>query len=152
MSDTDPHDLARFVAAQQDIYPVALDELRRGRKETHWMWFVFPQIAGLGTTEMARRYAIGDLDEARAYIAHPVLGPRLRECAEAVLATEGSTPEEILGYPDCLKLQSSATLFDLVSPPGSVFQRVLDRCYGGEPCERTIAAVQRGSGAGDGCD
>lgn len=141
MPAADPHDLARFAHVQEGVYAAVLNELRRGRKETHWMWFVFPQIAGLGTSEMARRYAISGIDEAREYLAHPVLGPRLRECAEAVLAVEGSTAEQILGTPDCQKLQSSVTLFDLVSPPGSVFRRVLDNYYSGVACARTLAIV-----------
>lgn len=135
--------LARFVEAQKDVYATALGELRRGRKETHWMWFMFPQIAGLGFSATAQKYAIQSLDEARAYLAHAVLGSRLRECAEAVLAVHGSTAEAILGSTDAMKLQSSATLFDLVSPPGSVFRSVLDQYYDGATCSDTLARVQR---------
>src|SRR6185312_2052548 len=107
----DPYDLNRFVSAQERTYDAALAELRAGRKTSHWMWFVFPQIAGLGRSELSLRFAIGSLDEARAYLAHPVLGPRLRECATALLETEGRTAGEILGSIDALKLCSSMTLF-----------------------------------------
>lgn len=144
MPDADPFELMRFVDVQEGLYPQVRHELGRGRKETHWMWFIFPQIAGLGESVIANRYAISGVDEARAYLAHPILGPRLRECAEAVLAVEGGTAEAILGHPDCLKLRSCVTLFDLVSPPGSVFRRVLDQFYDGQSCEFTRAMVQRG--------
>jgi uncharacterized protein (DUF1810 family) len=143
MHRDDVHDLARFVEAQKDVYATAIGELRRGRKETHWMWFIFPQIAGLGFSATAQKYAIQSLDEAQAYLAHAVLGPRLRECAEAVLAAQVSTAEAIIGSTDAMKLQSSATLFDLVSPPGSVFRRVLDRYYDGATCRDTLARVQQ---------
>lgn len=144
MTTADPYELIRFVAAQEGAYAAVLNELGRGRKEAHWMWFIFPQIVGLGNSVMAERYAISGVDEARAYLAHPILGPRLQECAEAVLAVECGTAEAILGHPDCLKLRSCVTLFDLVSPPGSVFRRVLDRFYNGQSCELTRAIVQRG--------
>jgi uncharacterized protein (DUF1810 family) len=123
-------DLDRFVDAQRPVYDSALRELRAGRKTGHWMWFVFPQIAGLGRTAMSQRYAIGSLGEARAYLAHPVLGARLRECAEALLAASGSA-EEILGGIDALKLRSSMTLFARADPSEPLFERVLDRFYGG---------------------
>ena len=141
--DADPHNLERFVVAQHDAYADALNELHGGRKETHWMWFIFPQCAGLGRGEMATRYAIKSLDEAQAYLTHPVLGPRLARCAEAVLGVAGRTVEEILGSPDCLKLQSCATLFALISPAESVFRRVLEKYYDGVGCPRTLAMVQR---------
>jgi len=134
----DPYDLARFVEAQRDVYAGALAELAAGRKRTHWMWFVFPQIEGLGSSRMAQRYAISGAAEAEAYLRHPVLGPRLLECAEALLAVEGRTAREILGPPDDLKLKSSATLFAAVSPPGSVFERLLDRYCAGERDEATL--------------
>src|SRR4051794_29063513 len=101
----DPFNLARFVAAQKDDYDRALAEVRAGDKQTHWMWYIFPQLAGLGTSSMARRYAVKDLDEARAYLNHPILGTRLRACAEAVLAVEGRSATEIFGHPDDWKLR-----------------------------------------------
>jgi uncharacterized protein (DUF1810 family) len=129
--------LDRFVTAQAGSYPAALAELTAGRKRTHWMWFVFPQVAGLGSSPAARRYAIGSLDEARAYLAHPVLGPRLRECARALLAIENRSVEQILGYPDDLKLRSSMTLFARAADDPELFQAVLDRYYPG-PDPRTL--------------
>jgi uncharacterized protein (DUF1810 family) len=130
-------DLERFVTAQQGVHETAVAELRAGRKRTHWMWFVFPQIAGLGSSPTAQQYAISSLDEARAYLAHPVLGPRLREAAEAVLGVEGRTASAIFGYPDDLKLRSSMTLFARAAGEPSVFQQVLDRYYDG-PDPRTL--------------
>ncbi len=128
----DPYNLNRFLTAQESVYDRALAELKSGRKRTHWMWFIFPQIDGLGHSETARFYAIKNLEEARAYLRHPILGARLAECAEAVLAVEGRTAAEIFGYPDDLKLRSSMTLFASVSEPGSVFERVLAKYYHGE--------------------
>jgi uncharacterized protein (DUF1810 family) len=130
--------LERFVGAQRDVYDDALAELRAGRKRSHWMWFVFPQIAGLGRTATAQRYAIADLDEARAYLAHPVLGPRLTECAQALLSVEGRTADQILGSPDDLKLRSSMTLFAHAADDPAVFRAVLDRYYGGEDDPLTL--------------
>jgi uncharacterized protein (DUF1810 family) len=130
-------DLGRFVSAQSAVYPDALAELKEGRKRSHWMWFVFPQIAGLGSSPTAQRYAIASLEEARAYLAHPVLGPRLEECARAVLAVDGKTAEDIFGYPDDLKLRSSMTLFARAADDPGVFQAVLDRYYDG-PDPRTL--------------
>jgi uncharacterized protein (DUF1810 family) len=130
-------DLSRFVSAQAAVYPEALAELKEGRKRTHWMWNVFPQIAGLGVSPTARRYAIRSLDEARAYLAHPVLGPRLEECARAVLGVDGKTAEDIFGYPDDLKLRSSMTLFARAANDPGVFQAVLDRYYDG-PDPKTL--------------
>jgi uncharacterized protein (DUF1810 family) len=124
-------DLSRFVTAQEDVYDRALAELRAGAKRGHWMWFVFPQIAGLGHSATAQRYAVADLDEARAYLAHPVLGPRLVESARALLGVEGRTAEQILGYPDDLKLRSSMTLFARAADDPCVFEAVLERYYGG---------------------
>ena len=126
-------DLRRFVEAQDGVYERALGELRGGRKTGHWMWFVFPQIAGLGFSAMSQRYAIGSLAEARAYLAHPVLGERLRECAAAVLAVEGSSAEQIFGGIDAVKLRSSMTLFARAAPDEPVFQQVLDRHFDGKP-------------------
>lgn len=130
----DPYDLARFVRAQDDggTYAQALAELRRGRKTSHWMWFVFPQIAGLGHSSMARRYAISSLEEARAYLAHPILGPRLIDCAQVVAGTSAPSAEALLGGIDAQKLRSSMTLFLRAEPSQPVFQRVLDAFYGGE--------------------
>jgi len=142
MTDTppaaDPYDLARFLEAQAPVYDQALAEIRRGRKQSHWMWFVFPQIDGLGSSQMAKRYAIRSREEARAYLDHPVLGPRLRACAEAVLSVDGRTASEIFGSPDDVKLRSSATLFAAVSHADSVFERVLARYYGAQRDARTI--------------
>jgi uncharacterized protein (DUF1810 family) len=135
---TDPYDLERFVRAQDGVYAHALAEIRDGRKRTHWMWFVFPQLDGLAFSATAKRYAIRSAGEARAYLAHPVLGPRLVECAEALLEVEHRTASQIFGSPDDLKLRSSATLFASVSPAGSVFERVLERYYGGAPDGRTL--------------
>jgi uncharacterized protein (DUF1810 family) len=133
----DPHDLNRFVEAQRDVYARALAEIRSGRKRSHWMWFVFPQIAGLGVSATARRYAIRDLAEAQAYLDHPILGKRLAECAEAALGVEERSAFEVFGSPDDMKLRSCATLFARVSPPGSVFHRLLGRYFGGEPDDKT---------------
>ena len=135
------HDLERFVVAQTHAYDGALEELRRGRKTGHWIWFVFPQVAGLGRSGMSQQYAIASLDEARAYLAHPVLGPRLRECARAVLASTDRTAEQILGPLDALKVRSSMTLFQRAAPDEPVFAEVLDRYYGGVPDERTDALL-----------
>ena len=141
MVAADAHELSRFVSAQAGDYDRALAELRDGRKRTHWMWYVFPQLEGLGLSPTSRRYAIRSLEEAKAYLAHPVLGPRLRECAEAVLAVEGRSAREILCSPDDLKLRSCATLFARVSPPDSVFHRILDHYYGGAHDPRTLALL-----------
>jgi uncharacterized protein (DUF1810 family) len=130
--------LDRFLTAQAPIYDQVLTELKSGRKRTHWMWFIFPQIAGLGFSDTSRRYAIRDLDEARTYLAHPVLGARLRECASLLLDISGRSAHEILGSPDDLKLRSSATLFALVSPAGSVFHQLLERFFGGAVDTRTM--------------
>ena len=130
-------DLGRFVSAQEGVYEVALDELRRGRKESHWMWFVFPQVEGLGSSEMARRYAIRDRAEARAYLAHPVLGPRLRECGEVLLRVTGRSAYEVMGSPDDLKLCSSMTLFAEIEVD-SVFSRILEKYFGGIRDVRTL--------------
>ena len=130
-------DLGRFVDAQDGVHEQALAELVAGRKRTHWMWFVFPQLAGLGNSPTAQRFALRDLGEARAYLAHPVLGPRLIECAEAMLRHRGRTAEEILGHPDDLKLRSSMTLFACAADDPAVFERVLELYYDG-PDDRTL--------------
>jgi len=123
--------LDRFVTAQDAVYQQVIVELRSGRKRSHWMWFIFPQIAGLGSSPMAQQYAIRDRSEARAYLEHAVLGPRLVECAETLLALTGLTAADVFGHPDDLKLRSSATLFAEISPPGSVFDRLLVKYYDG---------------------
>jgi uncharacterized protein (DUF1810 family) len=138
----DPYGLDRFVAAQQRNHDAALAELRSGRKRTHWMWYVFPQFAGLGSSEMSRRYAIRSAAEAEAYLIHPVLGPRLVECFEATLAVDGRTAGEIFGSPDEQKLRSCATLFASVSPPGSVYEQVLAKYFGGEPDDSTLQLLR----------
>ena len=127
--------LERFVLAQEDceIFGQALAELHAGRKRSHWMWFVFPQIAGLGQSAVARTYAVSGLEEARAYLAHPVLGPRLRQCCEAVLAVEGASAEQVLGSVDAIKLRSSMTLFAGAAPDEPLFDEVLEKLFGGQP-------------------
>ena len=137
----DPFRLSRFTDAQDDgTYDRALAELRAGRKRSHWMWFVFPQLAGLGTSSTAQAYGIAGLPEARAYLAHPDLGPRLRACADALLAADGNA-EQALGHVDALKLRSSATLFLRAQPEEPRWQQVLDRFYAGEADERTDALL-----------
>ncbi len=127
----DPFDLDRFVKAQARSYPAVLGELRRGNKSGHWMWFVFPQLRGLGTSPMATHYGISSLAEARAYLAHPVLGPRLVECSQALLDLGGVTAEQVLGGTDAMKLRSSMTLFAIADPDHAVFTDVLDRYFAG---------------------
>ncbi len=153
----DPWRLGRFVAAQDrgGCYQRALAELRAGAKASHWMWFVFPQVAGLGMSAMAREYAISGAEEARAYLAHPVLGPRLAECARVVAETEGRTAGQIFGPVDAMKLRSSMTLFALAAGTvadagtaadaagGALFRQVLDRYFDGEPDEATVTRLLR---------
>ena len=134
-------DLERFVAAQDGVYDGALAELRAGAKTGHWIWFVFPQVAGLGRSEMSRIYSIGSLAEARAYLAHPVLGPRLRESATAVLATRGRSASEMLGSIDAVKLRSSMTLFARALGDDSIYYGVLDQYFGGTPDPQTDARL-----------
>jgi uncharacterized protein (DUF1810 family) len=136
---SDPHDLDRFVSAQAPVIAQVLDELRAASKRSHWMWFVFPQLRGLGTSSMAQRYGIASLAEARAYLAHPVLGPRLLACCRLMLQAPGSSAQAILGSPDDLKFRSCCTLFALAAPHEPVFQQCLDRFYGGQPDPRTVA-------------
>ena len=135
----DPHDLERFVTAQEPVIATVRDELRAGRKRSHWMWFVFPQLRGLGTSSMAERFGIASLAEARAYLAHPVLGPRLRECCSLMLEVPGRSANAILGSPDDLKFRSCVTLFSLAEPQEPLFRACLDRFYGGESDPRTLA-------------
>ena len=138
-----PFNLERFLSAQAAVYASALAELHSGQKRTHWIWFIFPQIEGLGHSSTSMHYAIKGLAEARAYLNHPVLGPRLIECAEAVLAVEGRTASDIFPYPDDLKLRSSMTLFDSVAEPGSVFGRVLDKYFQRKRDERTLQLLKQ---------
>jgi uncharacterized protein (DUF1810 family) len=134
-------DLDRFVSAQDGLYPGVLDELRRGRKTGHWIWFIFPQIAGLGRSDVSRFYSIASLDEARAYLAHPVLGPRLIECATIVAAIPARTATEVFGDLDAMKVRSSMTLFHRAAPDQPVFRAVLDRFYDGVADEATDALL-----------
>lgn len=134
----DPFDLQRFVDAQADVYDAVCDELRGGRKTSHWMWFVFPQLRGLGQSAMAQRYGIASLDEARAYLAHPLLGARLRDCTRLVLQVEGRSVHAIFGSPDDFKFCSCMTLFAFAAPDEDVFAQALDRYFGGEPDPRTL--------------
>ncbi|NNG22152.1 DUF1810 domain-containing protein [Telluria aromaticivorans] len=134
-------DLERFVQAQAPVYGTAVAELRAGHKRTHWMWFIFPQIAGLGQSEMARRYALRNGDEAAAYLEHPVLGARLRECAAIVASLDGPTADDIFGHPDTLKFRSSMTLFADVAPDEAVFQACIDKYFDGEPDDETLARL-----------
>ena len=130
MTGHDPHDLQRFVAAQAPVIDAVRNELRRGRKASHWMWFVFPQIAGLGMSAMSQRFAIQSLDEARAYLAHPVLGPRLAECVRLALAVEGKSAHDIFGSPDDMKFHSCLTLY-AAAATDDVFRRALEKYFGG---------------------
>jgi uncharacterized protein (DUF1810 family) len=140
---TDPWNLARFVEAQQGDYDQALAEIRSGRKRSHWMWYVFPQFVGLGSSPVSIHYAIKSRKEAEAYLAHPILGARLLECAEAVVQIQDRSAQEIFGSPDDMKLRSSATLFASVSPGGSVFHRVIDKYFDGKPDVRTSELLNR---------
>ena len=134
----DPHNLNRFIQAQEDVYASVLAELNRGRKTSHWMWFIFPQFQGLGFSETADFYAIKSLDEARCYLNHPVLGKRLLQCSAIVLRFKDRSIDDIFGYPDNLKLLSSMTLFSQVADPGSVFEAVIAQCFDGQPDARTL--------------
>jgi uncharacterized protein (DUF1810 family) len=131
-------DLQRFIEAQAEDFATALSEIQRGRKHSHWMWYIFPQIDGLGLSAMSKRYAIRNLDQARAYLAHPVLGPRLVRCCEAALEVQGRSAHEIFGSPDDMKLRSSATLFAQVSAPRSVFHQVLEKYFDGKVDTATL--------------
>jgi len=138
---TDPHQLQRFIEAQKRDYPSALAEITAGRKRSHWMWYVFPQYNGLGFSATSIHFAVKSLAEARAYLAHPVLGPRLHDCANTLLTVHGRTAHEIFGSPDDLKLKSSMTLFEQVAPEGSVFAQVLDQYFAGERDRRTLELI-----------
>lgn len=141
----DEYNLSRFLQAQEEDYERALGELRSGQKRTHWMWYIFPQLDGLAFSSTAKHYAIKDVNEAEAYLVHPVLGPRLQECAEAVMRVEGRSAKEIFGSPDDLKLKSCATLFAHISAPGSVFERLLVEYYQGQHDERTLELLRTNS-------
>ena len=137
----DPYDLSRFVQAQEDAYHQALSEIASGQKRSHWMWYIFPQIDGLGLSSTSKRYSIKSIAEAEAYLRHPILGPRLTECAEAALRIEGRSAQTVFGSPDDMKLRSCATLFAHVSHPGSVFHRLLDKYWRGENDRMTLELV-----------
>ena len=142
MTSADPFNLERFVDAQAPVFETVLAELRAGRKRTHWMWFVFPQLAGLGRSSTAQYYGIGSLDEARAYLAHPVLGPRLDLCTRIVLASEAPSLHALFGAPDDLKFRSCMTLFaQMAEAPDNPFRQALDRWCGGQPDEQTLALI-----------
>jgi uncharacterized protein (DUF1810 family) len=139
----DPFDLGRFTSAQERVYETVLGELRSGWKRSHWIWYIFPQIAGLGHSSTSKHYAIKSIEEARAYLNHPILGARLKECAEAVLAVQGRTVSQIFGYPDDMKLKSSMTLFAAVTEdPNSVFVRVLEKYFRGERDAMTLQLLK----------
>lgn len=140
-SSSSSNGLDRFVQAQADDYAIALSEVRNGCKQSHWMWYIFPQIQGLGFSEMAHTYAIADLVEAEAYLQHPILGPRLIEITKAVLALEDLSAYDLLGTPDDLKLRSCCTLFAQASPPGSVFEQVLTKYFDGQPDPATLSLL-----------
>ena len=142
MATPDPFDLQRFVAAQADIYQEALGEIRNGRKRTHWMWFIFPQLAGLGMSPTSQHYGITGLREAGAYLSHSLLGPRLIECSEAVVLVAGRSAHDIFGSPDDMKLRSSATLFARVTDTNPVFDRILGQFFDGQLDLRTIALLR----------
>ena len=142
VDENDPFDLARFVSAQADDFNTALAEIRDGRKRSHWMWYIFPQFAGLGLSEMSRRYAIRSVEEARAYLAHPLLGPRLVRCTVAAMEVEGRSATEIFGSPDDTKLRSSSTLFAKVSTSSSVFEQLLDRYFDGHGDPQTLRLME----------
>ena len=138
----DPFNLRRFVEAQDPVYEQVLSELSHGRKTSHWMWFVFPQISGLGVSDMARRFSISSLDEAKAYLSHSVLGRRLAECTSLVLATEGKTIHEILGPLDNIKFRSCMTLFGHAAGDSDLFEKVLKKYFSGEPDALTLVRIR----------
>ncbi len=139
--ELDPYNLQRFVEAQNPVYQRVLSELREGRKRTHCMWFIFPQIRGLGQSEIAQRFSIGSLYEAEAYFKHPILGPRLKECTELVNAIQSRSIEDIFGYPDHLKFRSSMTLFAQAAPGEKIFNEALDKYFAGSPDEFTVSRL-----------
>jgi uncharacterized protein (DUF1810 family) len=139
----DVYDLQRFVDAQERVYDSVLEELRRGQKTNHWMWFIFPQIKGLGASATAQAYAISSLEEARAYWEHPILGPRLRECTRLVLGLEGRSVEQIFHHPDNLKFRSCMTLFDRCVTDNTMFRDTLQKYFGGEPDRLTLSILDK---------
>jgi len=139
----DLFNLERFVEAQRDDYSQVLVELRAGRKRSHWIWFIFPQLKGLGRSPASEHFGIASLDEARAYLGHPVLGPRLEECTRLVNQIEGSTVDQIFGFPDNLKFRSSMTLFSRAAPDNPIYVAALDKCFAGEADPRTIELLQQ---------
>ena len=139
---SDPYHLCRFIDAQESEYRSALAEIEAGRKESHWMWYVFPQYDGLGFSPTSKHYAIKSPEEAEAYLGHPVLGPRLGECVEALLAVTGRSADEIFGSPDDMKLKSCMTLFAHISPEGSAFEQVLDKYFDGHRDLTTLELIQ----------
>lgn len=141
MDRTDPHNLNRFVEAQAGSYDLALSEIRAGRKRSHWMWYIFPQFVGLGSTQMSRRYALGSIAEVDAYLRHPILGSRLVECCKAVLQVYDQSARDIFGSPDDMKLRSCTTLFAKASGSGSIFEKVLDQYFAGNPDQRTLLLI-----------
>ena len=138
---TDPYNLQRFVDAQAGVIDQVRSELRAGRKQSHWMWFIFPQLRGLGSSPMAERYGISSRAEAELYLAHPVLGPRLRECTEIANAVQDASVEDIFGYPDDLKFRSSMTLFSAVTDDNGVFRAALEKYFKGQPDPKTVARL-----------
>ena len=143
MKPEDLYDLGRFVYAQEGVYERALSELKNGQKRTHWMWFIFPQIDGLGYSPTAKRYSIKSVDEARQYLNHPVLGKRLMECTEAVIALKVGSVAEIFGYPDDMKFKSSMTLFEKIAGSGSIFSVALDSYCRGERDAATLRLIEK---------
>ena len=139
---SDPHNLRRFIDAQESSYRKALAEIAAGQKVSHWMWYIFPQYDGLGFSSTSKHYAIKSLSEARAYLDHSTLGPRLRECVDALLGVTGRSAQQIFDSPDDMKLKSSMTLFAHISPEGSVFEQVLDKYFDGYRDEKTLELVQ----------
>ena len=135
---TDEYNLQRFLDAQEGVYDTVLDELRAGGKSSHWMWFIFPQVEGLGLSGTAQKFAITSLEEAKAYLQHPVLGPRLRECTQLVLNVDGRSAEQIFGYPDHLKFRSCLTLFMTATTDNKVFKDALLKYFDGKPDELTL--------------
>ncbi|MBN1922318.1 MAG: DUF1810 domain-containing protein [Anaerolineae bacterium] len=144
MGNNDPYDLQRFISAQEGVYERALAELHSGQKRSHWMWFIFPQVEGLGQSPTSQYYAIKSTVEAREYLAHPILGVRLRECAEAVLALEGCSASEVFGFPDDLKFRSCMTLFAEIAGADSVFTRVLKKVFDDQRDRQTLEFLSRG--------
>jgi uncharacterized protein (DUF1810 family) len=141
-SSNDQFDLQRFIDAQTPVFEQVISELRRGFKRTHWIWFIFPQIAGLGHSQMAKKFSLSSLAEAQAYIKHPLLGPRLRECTRLVNQVEGRSIQQIFGYPDDLKFRSSMTLFAQATPDNALFQEALQKYFNGELDSQTVERLQ----------